>query len=211
VGFHGTLTGVFIKCTGCLLAALAATAVCFYLMYLLISVETRPQTTIPLKISAPLEFSQSEFRGREVRKKPERFLPAEPPAQPKAYSMFNPAKVATADFSNFESPAEEVDQNVVDMQFTPNMDELIAVKVVRPLYPMVAVRNDIEGRVLVAFRVDEQGSVSHAAVLESEPDKIFDGAALKAIRQFQFEPPKIDGQPAITSGTLMFAFRLDYR
>ena len=70
-----------------------------------------------------------------------------------------------------------------------------------PTYPREALRDGVSGEVTVSFTVNSDGSVSGASVVSSNPRRVFDGAALDAIRKWKFEPP---GQPV--PGKKTFAF-----
>jgi protein TonB len=72
---------------------------------------------------------------------------------------------------------------------------------VQPTYPTNALRDGISGEVTVAFTVNSDGSVSGASVVSSNPRRVFDSAALEAIKKWRFEAP---GEPV--SGKRTFAF-----
>lgn len=57
-----------------------------------------------------------------------------------------------------------------------------------PDYPPQALKNEIEGWVVVQFSINEVGAVTNAFVVESEPGTIFDEAALKAINRWRYNP-----------------------
>ncbi len=60
-------------------------------------------------------------------------------------------------------------------------------------YPSSAKKNGVKGYVVLSILVSENGSVDQAQVLESNPSGVFDAAALKGIRSWQFEPAKYQG------------------
>jgi protein TonB len=60
---------------------------------------------------------------------------------------------------------------------------------VQPVYPRDALRDGVSGEVTVAFTVNPDGSVSGASVVTSNPRRVFDAAALDAIRKWKFEAP----------------------
>jgi protein TonB len=66
---------------------------------------------------------------------------------------------------------------------------------VPPRYPILATRRGIEGRVLVSFTIGKDGSVYDVRVLAAEPPDVFDAAAVKAVRQWRYEPKIVDGDP----------------
>jgi len=72
---------------------------------------------------------------------------------------------------------------------------------VQPVYPRDALRDGVSGEVTVAFTVNPDGSVSGASVVSSNPRRVFDTAALDAIRKWRFEAP---GEAV--SGKRTFAF-----
>lgn len=43
-------------------------------------------------------------------------------------------------------------------------------------------------RVVIGYLIDSEGQVHNAEVLESEPKGVFDRAALRSVRQLEFEP-----------------------
>jgi len=74
-------------------------------------------------------------------------------------------------------------------------------------YPAQARAQGVEGYVVVRYNVTVQGLVEGAKVIKAEPPKIFDTAALAAVRSWRFNPPVIDGvkQPvADLESTLTF-------
>jgi TonB family protein len=64
-----------------------------------------------------------------------------------------------------------------------------------PLYPYAMARFGIRGAVTIDFVVDEQGRVQNAAIFQSD-NPAFEEPALKALRQWKFQPGTIDGRPA---------------
>jgi TonB family protein len=57
-----------------------------------------------------------------------------------------------------------------------------------PRYPAEAVRDGIGGSVTVLADIDERGRVVGARIDHSEPEGVFDAAALQAVVQWRFEP-----------------------
>ena len=71
-----------------------------------------------------------------------------------------------------------------------------AVPMVRvpPQYPERALQRGVEGRVLIEFTISRSGSVKDAKVIAFEPSKIFNKAALKAVRQWKYNPKVVNGK-----------------
>lgn len=59
---------------------------------------------------------------------------------------------------------------------------------VPPLYPPSALKQGIEGWVLVEFTIGTEGQVKTARIIQSDPPGIFDEPALKAAQRFRFRP-----------------------
>ncbi|MDD5460796.1 MAG: energy transducer TonB [Methylococcales bacterium] len=64
---------------------------------------------------------------------------------------------------------------------------------VPPKYPARAARRHIEGWVKVEFTITTDGSVADAVVISSEPESIFDDAALTAISKWEFKEKIVGG------------------
>ncbi|MFP5307430.1 MAG: energy transducer TonB [Gammaproteobacteria bacterium] len=75
-------------------------------------------------------------------------------------------------------------------------------------YPESAQRRAIEGWVEIEFLVDAEGKVKNVSVLKSGPTRVFDAAAVKAIRRWEFEPATRDGQPVDSQERRRVVFKL---
>ena len=71
---------------------------------------------------------------------------------------------------------------------------------VAPIYPDRALKEGIEGHVLLEFVVTEAGTVRDVVVLEAEPSDVFERAAIKAALKFKYKPRIVDGKPVETAG-----------
>ncbi|MFC5568947.1 energy transducer TonB [Lysobacter yangpyeongensis] len=70
----------------------------------------------------------------------------------------------------------------------PARAELTPVKRVEPTYPPEAVRSGTVGFVELEFTVDATGKVASVSVVNARPARTFEGAAVKALKQWQFAP-----------------------
>ena len=76
--------------------------------------------------------------------------------------------------------------------------ETRAAKVVQaasPSYPLQAARNQTSGFAVVEFTVSASGGVENPHIVDSSPRRVFDSAAIQAVRQSKFDPALRDGQP----------------
>lgn len=76
-----------------------------------------------------------------------------------------------------------------NIHFRPSAQPLAFV---RPVYPEEARLNGKEGMNLVVLDLDENGDVSSAVIMMSNPDRAFDDATLTAITQFRFDLTQIE-------------------
>jgi protein TonB len=80
-------------------------------------------------------------------------------------------------------------------------------KDVRPVYPPMAQAAGVQGFVIIEAVIAPDGSIRDAKVLRSLP--LCDQAALEAVRQWQFTPTLLNGQPVpvIMTVTVQFTLR----
>lgn len=76
-----------------------------------------------------------------------------------------------------------------------------------PVYPQVAVSARIEGIVILEATIDAQGVVQNVTVLRSLP--MLDRAAIEAVKQWRYQPTRLNGQaiPIIMTVTVHFSLR----
>ncbi len=75
---------------------------------------------------------------------------------------------------------------------------------IAPLYPAEARAAGVQGRVVIDARIDADGRVRNARVLESIPD--LDQAALDAVLQWEFSPPLVSGASSAVLMTVTVQF-----
>ena len=73
--------------------------------------------------------------------------------------------------------------------------DVIPVVRVQPAYPRRAKQAGIEGYVTMEVLIRADGTVTRARVMESDPPRLFDEAALRAIERWKFRPKIVDGTP----------------
>ncbi|WP_405227488.1 energy transducer TonB [Lentisalinibacter sediminis] len=73
--------------------------------------------------------------------------------------------------------------------------EMLATDIVPPVYPRAAIRREQEGWVDVEFTVLADGSTADAEVIEAQPERVFEGASLRAVEQWRFRPRVYRGRP----------------
>ena len=81
------------------------------------------------------------------------------------------------------------------------------IKDVRPVYPPIAQSAHVQGVVILETTIGPDGRVQDARVLRSIP--LLDAAALEAVRQWEFTPTTLNGQPVPVIMTVTVNFTLD--
>lgn len=92
-----------------------------------------------------------------------------------------------------------------------NMNEeggVIPIVRISPQYPRKALMAKIEGWVKVRFTITPGGTVINPQVVDAKPKRMFDRAALNAIRKFKFKPKVVNGQKVEQIATQTIEFEL---
>ncbi len=173
---------------GCVLAS-----VMFWALWKLVA---QPVGETTVREATRIEFTRMRKDSETASKREEKVEREPPPPAPQV------PKMAFA--------AGSVDSNVT--QLNPSLDprgamsklslsagsdrDTIPLVRVPPDYPNRALSRGIEGWVIVQFTITGTGSVKDAIVIDSQPKKIFDEAAVKAILRYRYNP-KVEGGVAV--------------
>lgn len=86
-----------------------------------------------------------------------------------------------------------------------------AIPIVRiePQWPREALLKGISGRVRIELTIAEDGTVDDPRVIESEPRRMFDREAIRAVRKWKFKPRIVDGKPVPRRATVTLEFNLE--
>lgn len=73
--------------------------------------------------------------------------------------------------------------------------EYLPIRTIMPQYPPRAQQRGISGWNLISFSVNEDGSVDvdSIVVIDSVPPDIFDSSSIRAVAQYEFQPPTVNG------------------
>jgi len=80
------------------------------------------------------------------------------------------------------------------------------IKDVKPVYPLSAVRARVGGSVLIEATIEADGKVRHPRVLRSVA--VLDQAALDAVRQWEYEPTRLNGVAVSVTMVIIVAFTI---
>ena len=87
-----------------------------------------------------------------------------------------------------------------------NVQESKLIRRVEPVYPELAKRARVQGRVVLVVTVDEEGNVADIRVSNGHP--LLDEAALTAVRQWKYSPTLLNGEPVPVIATVTVIFNL---
>lgn len=197
------------KVFGITLLAACITFVLFAVMHKLISSNEIARLVATDTPIIDIHYSPEEEITREKPKlkpmeKPE-VKPESLPRLPQAEIELNldPGLYA----ANFAEPSPHID-------IKPSFDEGdgVARPIVRvePKYPAMAARDGLEGWVRLGFSITSQGTVDNIQVLASEPKRVFDQAARRALSKWKYKPNIQAGKAQVQDGMMvMLDFTLD--
>ena len=80
---------------------------------------------------------------------------------------------------------------------------------VPPVYPLGAKNRGTEGWVKVRFIVNEDGTVHGVTVVDSQPQKTFDEAVIRAVSGWRFKAGTVGGVPVKSRAETVVRFKLD--
>lgn len=192
-----------------LLLGAAATFLLFAFMAFLISGgdgrADGPPESAPIELVTTPPESDTERRRR---------VPPTPPPPPEQPPETPPNEPDQADDTLQFDPGFEVDVGGTDTGFNTGglMTDGDATPIVRinPRYPPEAARDGISGWVLLRFTIDEMGGVTNVEVIDSNPRRMFDQEARRALLRWKYKPKIIDGKAIAQPGmTVQLDFNLD--
>ncbi len=86
---------------------------------------------------------------------------------------------------------------------------LIPIVKIPPIYPAMAMRNNIQGWVKVRFLVTDKGQVKNIHVVKAVPKDIFNNSVIRCISRWKFKPGTIGGVPVNTMAETIIRFKLE--
>jgi len=92
------------------------------------------------------------------------------------------------------------------VELSPEAAQSSLVRRVEPKYPEQAISRHIQGPVLLDVRADRRGDVQDIKLVSGDP--ILAEAAIAAVRQWQFKPPKVNGRPVEMETKITLTFSL---
>ncbi len=92
----------------------------------------------------------------------------------------------------------------------PTDGDILPLVRIEPRYPARALQREIEGWVLLEFSISPAGTVVNPFIVDSEPPRTFDRAALRAVSRWKYKPKVEDGTAVIRHGVqVVLTFELE--
>ncbi len=179
--------------------AVIVTVAAFYLMHRLISGADGERENLdppPGIRFGPVDIEQ-DIQTKE-RRKPEPPPPPDTPPPPPDIQV-SEVRQTPMDMPRMEMPDLNLGVGAgppvlgnVGMDRGAEGDVVPLVRI-NPQYPRDAAMNQIEGYVTIEFTITESGSVRDPRVIDSDPPRVFDREAIRAILRWKFKPRVVDG------------------
>ena len=195
------------KTSTAVIGGAAMTFIAFAFMQYLISGEQRAPIKLGDDITVEIFQAPKDKQTTHIKRIPP---PPTPKVPPKAPPRVTPSNEPITAIST--APPIVIDGFGNDMKQTLTRPTGDASPIVRinPKYPTSAARDGIEGWVQLSFNISPTGEVIDATVVNSEPKRIFDREALRAIKRWKYRPKVIEGVAQLQTGqTVQLDFKLD--
>lgn len=198
----------FPKIAGAILIGGVATFSIFVLMHHLIA-----NDSIPNVPPEPITFISSIYQEIDEKVYEDKHKIKPPPiveTPPERVRETIPRdEITGVGFDDFVAP--KVDPVGTETRFTGFNTAGDARPIVRinPDYPPEAARDGIEGWVELRFSIDQSGAVQNVTVVNSEPKRIFDRAAKRALQRWKYQAKMEAGKAVVQQGlSVMLEFKL---
>lgn len=205
--------------------AVISTLVLFNLMVWMVGIDTgrSPDPESMARFDLLMAENQAEAKQRTRR------LP-DPPEKPKVAPAEKPAAVSpqahpveasipdlpelAVDFavSGLAVSAPDIppssNPSAAQMTDVGQSQQVMPLHRMEPRYPRRALRRKIEGYVVLSFSIDKTGVPTDIEVIDSDPKRIFDREARRALKRWKYQPQMVNGAPVKRTGQKV---RLEFR
>lgn len=179
----------------------------FVLMHKLTQSDAKPMKISPMVALESIIFEKEE---PEIHKEKQLPKPPEVIKQPEVKREPIPSdkspKIGFGDPIPVDIPTGEYETNLNNFAMQGDARPLVRFP---PDYPPVASREGIEGWVEMRFSIDTSGAVINIEVIDSEPKRIFDRAARRALQRWKYQAKVVNGKAIEQHGlSVMLDFKL---
>lgn len=165
----------------------------------------RPDSLIKRKTPPPKPKKEKLPKPKEMLKQPIR-TKLSLPFQVNPRLPGGPQTLAVPDWTSVPMNAD-LSGNIFEAgQLDAPLTTLVRIP---PVYPVRARRRSIEGWVKVTFVVDERGHVGNIAIVEAQPEGLFENSVRRCVSGWRFKPGTVEGMPVKASVETVIRFELE--
>ncbi len=183
----------------------------FVFMAFLISQGSSPDDKEMEKIVVEINTTPPEGKTQQRNRVPP--PPPPPPKQPPKPAQPEPEQqIADNGGFNFNMPSVDVGSTTGGLSGPGALirdGDATPIVRIEPKFPTKAARDGIEGWVQLSFEINEIGGVENVNVINSQPRRVFDREAKKALRKWKYKPKMVEGKAQRQTGlTVQLDFKL---
>ena len=156
---------------------------------------TIPTLPTPVKVPDPVAVKFLVRRSLDVNAKAFKAAPSLASLET-AHPTMGTSNVTTTTNSERGGSMNGVDSAPEFTGGTPSLgnNELaIPLRRIEPRYPIQALQQGIQGYVLLSFTIDSSGKPIDIRIVSAKPRRMFERAAIQALKQWRYQPKKING------------------
>ncbi len=188
-----------------------ATLALFFLMQSLIAYGSAGAQDEVLGTVIDFVMVNNESETQAKRRRPPRKLQEEKPPEPPDIELNRARKPQSQNqgqgFGDFDFGEL---QGGPHLGGAPTDGDILPLVRIEPRYPARALQREIEGWVLLEFSISPAGTVINPFVVDSEPPRTFDRAALRAVARWKYKPKVQDGLTVTRHGVqVVLTFELE--
>lgn len=190
--------------------AVGSTIILFVVMALMVDNGHR---SLPEK-SSTLVFDMFMAEPQKEAQRRQRHVPEKPQTLPPTQAIQSGQKMVEIPLPTM--PSIGLDTAVSGLavniplvsDFSSNQQALPLYRV-EPQYPARAMKLGAQGFVLLSFTIDTQGRPQKIRIKESKPRRMFDKAAVHALKKWKYQPKVLDGKSIAQAGqTVRLEFKI---
>ncbi|WP_026957398.1 energy transducer TonB [Aliagarivorans taiwanensis] len=152
---------------------------------------------------APVRFDMFMIENEQALQRRQRSVPDRPeppmtPPEPQSVTTSINQQVAQSAMPDLPSLAMDAGVSGLAISLPPvaavaQNQQVMPLQRIEPRYPQRALQRNVEGYVVLSFTIDEKGSPTDIQITESEPGRIFDREAIRALERWKYQPMVVDG------------------
>ncbi|MCU4675871.1 TonB family protein [Catenovulum sp. 2E275] len=188
-----------LKATVFSLAGLAISFALFVLMHTLTYKEFSEPPATPESIIIPnIVVDKTQPKANEIEKLPPPPKLAPPPqVKPASADNNELTSTNTIKLAQLETPPVDLGNKLFALPANSQASPMFRME---PKYPTTAAMQGIEGWVRLSFDIGLAGEVENIKVLDAEPKRVFDRAAIAALKKWKYKPQLKEGRAIVLTG-----------